>query len=857
MVFAAIRGNLRNRIMAAGLAGMSAVAPGTSVRAQAVAETAAAPVSAVVSLSVPAGSLEAALISLGRQTSLRLIYPSEITRGKRTGGVRGTLAPQDALGRVLAGTGLAYRFTNANTVTIVDPTTASGAALGRDGSLVLDTINVEGQGESAWGPVEGIIARNSASGTRTETPIVETPQTVNVVGGTQMQEQGVSTVGEALRYTPGVVTGTAGGQADRHDAYFVRGEGGFSAAAQYASTLDGLRWRFSDRTSVQVDPWMLERVEVVKGPSSVLFGAGRPGGEVNLVSKRPSFERRNHVFAGIGNYDSGGAGFDFAGPINDQFAYRLIGLGRVDGNGVDFQKGERLLIAPSLTWAPTDATSVTLSAIYQRDPKAADAGFVPAYGSVLSIPGYGKVPASFWQGDPDWNEYNRTETAVGLEVKHSFTENWKVTGKMRYGRLESTTRAMDYTGMGYYDPSWNWVADPFLMSRTVYLAEHDNKSFSGDFYTEGKFSTGAAENTVVFGIDHQRLSGGHKDGWDQSQYPIIDIFHPVRGITPNAFDTFRFFEQPFQQTGLYAQDQIAIGNWRFLGGLRYDSVKATASSAMPARNLYSTASASDSKMTGRIGAVYLFDNGFAPFVSYSTSFNPQPSFRSDGTLLKPYSGKMWEGGLRYQSQDGSLFWSVAAFSGTKDGVGAQTACTFPGATQIDRCFTEDTKAKSKGIELEARAQLASGLDLIAAATWQNVRWKEYMEQSVDYHVVGVPDYTASLWLNYRIPEGQIGHGFSLGGGIRYVGSTYATMDNKWGATEYEYAGQPSKVPSFTLFDASIGYDFATLGKQYEGLEARLNVANLFDKHYVAACNGYGTCSYGKRREISLKLNYTW
>lgn len=847
MALAAIRGTIRNRIVAAGLAGISLAALSIAAHGQAVPENTAAPVAAAVSLSVPAGSLEAGLISLGRQTSLRLIYPSEVTRGKRTGGVSGTLAPRDALGRVLAGTGLAYRFTNANTVTIVDPASAAGTALGRDGSLVLDTINVEGQAESAWGPVDGIIARNSASGTRTETPIIETPQTVNVVGGTQMQEQGVSTVGEALRYTPGIVTGTAGGQADRHDAYFVRGEGGFSAAAQYASTLDGLRWRFSDRTSVQIDPWMLERVEVVKGPSSVLFGAGRPGGEVNLVSKRPGFEKRNHVFASIGNYDSGGAGFDFTGPINDQFAYRLIGLGRVDGNGVDFQKGERLMLAPSLTWAPTDATSLTLSALYQRDPKAADAGFAPAYGSVLAIPGYGKVPASFWQGDPDWNEYSRTQTAVGLELNHSFSDSWKITGKMRYGRLESTTRAMDYESM----------VDPTTMRRTIYLAEHDNKSFSGDFYTEGKFTTGVAEHTVVVGVDHQKLTGGHKDGWDRFQYPVINIFDPVRGVTPNAFDTFRLFEQPFQQTGLYAQDQIAIGNWRFLGGLRYDSVKASTSTLVTLNGASSYAASSDSQMTGRIGAVYLFDNGFAPFVSYSTSFNPQPSLRDDGSLLKPYTGEMWEGGVRYQSQDGSLFWSVAAFSGTKDGVGAQTTCNFPNPGPLDRCFTEDTKARSKGIELEARAQLTNGLDLIAAATWQNVRWKEYLGQSVDYHVVGVPDYTASLWLNYRIPEGQIGYGFSIGGGVRYVGSTYATMNNLWGATEYAYAGQPSKVPSFTLVDASIGYDFAALGKQYEGLEARLNVANLFDKHYVAACNGYGTCSYGKRREISLKLNYSW
>ena len=798
---------------------------------------------------IPAGPLAGAIARYGDVSNLQVLYPAALVRGKSSPGVAGNLSREDALNRLLAGTGLAWRFTGATTVTIVDPAAAgAGAGAGiQDGSTQLETIEVEGNGETAWGPVNGIIAKNAASGTRTDTPIIETPQTVNVVGGKQMEQQGVSTVGEALRYTPGVVTGTAGGQADRHDSYFVRGEGGFSAAAQYASTLDGMRWRFSDRTSVQFDPWMLERVEVVKGPASALFGAGTPGGMVNLVSKRPSFEKKGRVFISGGSYDSAATGIDLTGPIGDAFAYRFLGLGKIEGNGVDYQKGERVLLAPSLTWAPTDETSLTLSALYQRDPRTVDAGFAPAYGSVLPIPGYGRLPASFWQGDPDWNEYSRTESAIGLEFKHSFNENWKMTAKARYGRLESTTKAMDYTAM----------VDPTHMMRTIYLAEHDNRSLTGDIFTEGRFDTGAAEHTLVVGIDHQRLTGGHKDGWDRTQYPVIDIFNPVRGVTPVPFDTFRVFEQPYRQTGVYAQDQVALGNWRFLGGLRYDKVDATSSTLVTLNGLSSKASSSDSAVTGRIGAVYLFDNGLAPFVSYSTSFNPQPSYKYDGSMLDPYTGQMLEAGLRYQSDDGELFWSATAFTGDKDGVGAQAACAFPTAGPLDRCYTDDTRAKSSGIELEARTQLTEGLDLIAAATFQKMRWTDYQGVSVDRHVVGVPDVTASLWLNYTVPEDKAGYGWSIGAGVRYVGETYATDSNVWDVTEYAYAGKPSKVPGFAVLDASIGYDFAALDKAYQGLEARVSAENLLDKHYVAACNGFGTCSFGKRRAVSFKLSYEW
>ena len=842
-----LAGAVKNRIGGWGMAlvASTAISLAAGVSAPAQAQQAAAG----ISYRIPSGSLAGAIARYGDRSNLQVLYPASLVRGKKSPGVSGTLDRDEALRRLLAGTGLSWRFTGANTVTIVDPAAAGsgGQAAVNDGSTQLAPIVVQGQGGNAWGPVNGIIAENAASGTRTDTPIIETPQTVNVVGGKQMEEQGVTTVGEALRYTPGVVTGTAGGQADRHDSYFVRGEGGFSAAAQYASTLDGMRWRFSDRTSVQFDPWMLERVEVVKGPASALFGAGTPGGIVNLVSKRPSFEKKSRVFVSGGSYDSAATGFDFTGPINDEFAYRLVGLGRMEGNGVDFQKGERIMLAPSVTWAPTDETSLTLNALYQRDPQAADAGFIPAYGSVLPIPGYGRVPASFWQGDPDWDEYSRTETAIGMEFKHSFSENWKMTARLRHGWLDSTTKAMDYTAM----------VDPTTMMRTIYLAEHDNRMLNGDIFAEGDFETGAVEHKLVVGLDHQRLSGGHKDGWDRLQYPTIDIFNPVRGVTPNAFDTFRVFEQPYRQTGVYAQDQVAIGNWRFLGGVRYDTVDASSSTRVTLNGASTSASASDSEVTGRIGAVYLFDNGIAPFASYSTSFNPQPSYRYDGGMLKPYTGGMFETGVRYLSESGDIFLSATAFAGDKDGVGAQAACAFATAGPLDRCFTDDTKAESKGIELEARAQLADGLDLIAAGTWQQVRWKQYQGVDVDRHVVGVPDITASLWLNYTFSEDSAARGFSVGGGVRHVGKSFATDDNVWGASEYDYAGQPSKVPAFTVFDASVGYDFSVLDPKYKGLEARVSAENLFDKHYVAACNGYGTCSYGKRRAFAFKLSYTW
>lgn len=506
----------------------------------------------VVAFSIPAQSLAGAVSALGRATGWQVAYPPELARVE-VRAVAGRLPPESALREMLAGTTVVLRRTGPNSATLGLAGTSSGAAVG----VLLAPVTLAG--ETASGPA-GFVPRRSASATRTDTPLIETPQTVNVIGREQMAQQGATTVSQALRYTPGVVTGTAGGQADRFDSYFVRGSGGFSADASYANTLDGLRWRFPDRTAVQFDPWMLERVEVVKGPASTLFGAGSPGGTVNLVSKLPLFEPRREAYLGVGSHGRAEAGLDLSGPINDDFAYRFFALGRAGDTGIDYQKDERILVAPSITWAPTDDTRLTVQAMYQHDPQAPDGQFVPPYGSVLSIPGYGTVSPTFWQGDPNWQEYSRTQKSIGYQFEHRFNEVWSVHSRFRYGELDSTTKALDFS----------WMSDAVTMNRLIYLAEHKSYSTAFDTYVQADFDTGPVDHKVVAGIDYQKLSGGFRDGWTRTEFPAINIFDPVYGIDITAADTFRAFRQPFEQTGFYLQDQMGYGPWRLLAGLRHD-----------------------------------------------------------------------------------------------------------------------------------------------------------------------------------------------------------------------------------------------------------------------------------------------
>lgn len=799
--------------------------------------------------------LAAAVAEFGRATRWQVAYPASLA-GVRTSPVVGTMAPAEALARMLAGTGIEVRRTGEASAALVQPTPETGA----EGGLVLPTLMVTA--ESATGPVDGLIATESASGTKTATPIIETPQTVNVVGRDQMQQQGATSVSQALRYTPGVVTGTNGAQAGRFDSYFIRGFGGFSADASYASTIDGLRWRFPDRTAVQVDTWMVERVEVVKGPSSTLFGAGSPGGMVNLVTKRPEFEPAGQAYLRFGSPRSAEAGIDVTGPINDTLAYRVVSLARAGDTTVDFQRDERILLAPSLTWTPTDATTVTLQAIYQRDPQAADGQFVPPLGSVLPVPGYGKVSSDFWQGDPNWQQFSRTQTAIGAIIDHDINDSLSFHAAARYGEIDSTSKSLDF----------GWMSDDVTMNRLVYLADHKAYSTAADAYLQGRVRTGAADHTLIGGIDYQNLSGGFEDGWDLASYPTLNIFDPVYGLDIAPASTFRLFSQPFRQTGLYAQDQVALGNWRFLGGVRHDDISTGSRITNQLNGSVTSSSSSDSELTWRLGAVYMLDNGFAPFLSYSTSFEPELGLTATGDVLTPSSGRMLEAGVRYLSEDGKLWMSATVFSGTRDdipvvdSVNTATCAEIVGPTAT--CYTQDNSSEAQGLELEATAELNRGLSLIAGLTLQKVRLTKSSDPainpdivngdtSVDKRLVGVPATTASLWLAYDAEAVPALRGWTFGGGVRYVGSTYGTASNTWGATEGAYDGKASKVPAFTLFDAGVSYDFGALDTRWEGMSVDLRAQNLFDKDYVAACNGYGTCSFGEGRTVQLTLNYTW
>lgn len=887
---------------------------------------------------IPAGPLSAALPAFGSQSGLQITYLPSVAKGKNSPGVSGTVTRGDALSRILQGSGLTWQFTNATTVAISAPAAAPASGVPTDGSLVLDTISV--QGENARGGFEGYVPTRSATAAKTDTPFIESPQTVAVVGRDQMEDQGITTVSESLRYSSGVLTETAGGQSRRFDSFFIRGVGGFGSAAQYASWVDGMRWAFPLRTAVQIDPYLLERVEVMKGPSSALYGQGSAGGFVNMISKTPSLDAKNEVFTTIGSHNRVEAGFDLSGALdeNNEWLYRIVGLGRMADAQIDFQRDERVAIAPSLTWQPTDDTTLTIQAMYHHDPQAPDTAWIAPMGSLDDIPGYGKLPRNFYQGDPNWMEFKRTQASLGYQFDHRFNDTFKFHSNARFGYMENSQKTIS-DNHSRWPFSGEQYSAPNEIPRQWSIGEMDGWSFAIDNNVTAEFDTGPVSHKLLGGVDHMQFSGstfsagasgncqvGYRCEFDQPQrswswyggsrdWWYWDAFNPKYGLDVGDMATFAdmirngtawadsdkqsTWKHGLKQTGIYFQDQMEWDRWRLALTGRYDW-SAHTDERYVFTNGYSLDSRTvkDQAFTGRAMLAYAFDNGWLPFASYATSFDPvalipatlntkgYKTFPQGPVPFEPERGSGYELGLRYQSPDTGLYLSATYFNGKKEkfavptfGSSCVTSYTHP------TCYTQETEAKAQGVELEARGEVLPGLSILANYTYTDAKLTRLSPSDEDIlsimkdpsmvppgfdplpagfrpSPVGMPKHMASLYANYTFNSGSL-DGLSIGGGVRYVGEAPAHLFNVWIGSGFDTNSDPAimlkraYVPSRTLFDLSLSYDFGKKFANLDGLSLNVAATNVFDKKYVAACNGYGSCTYGDGRDIRATLRYRW
>jgi iron complex outermembrane recepter protein len=773
--------------------------------------------------------LDRALTTFSAQAHIQVLVAGELTGGLRSPGVSGTYTPEEALQRLLADTGLTYRFTSPNTVTLerataqreegqpVAPVTGGASRPPAGAVLPAEPITVQEQraGETAWGPVKGYVATRSATGTKTDTPLIETPQSISVVTRDQMEAQAAQTVQSALRYSSGVSLYEKND--NRFDINFARG-------FDLEEFLDGMRLLSGSFAIPRIDPYFLERIEVFKGPSSVLYGQAPPGGLVNLVSKRPTSEPFREVLLQTGSYNRVQGAFDFSGPIDKdgQFLYRVTGLGRDSETQIDYVEDQRLAIMPALTWRPTPDTTFTLLTSYQNDPVGGFINSWPAQGTVLSNPN-GKIPMSLYGGAPNFDKHEREHYYVGYLFEHRFSEVWTVRQNFRYMHIND-----DY----FQVLTGDFQEDLRTLERSVFTNVEDFDAITLDNQVQSKFATGPLQHTFVFGIDYQRSMQDFKFGIGDA--PPLDILRPDYSqpipTPPLLFDD----ERTRNQIGLYAQDQLKLGPWALLLGGRHD----WADREIHDRFTDITTKESDNEFTWRAGLLYLFDIGLAPYFSYATSFEPTIGTDFEGNPFEPTTGRQYEVGIKYQPKGINALITLSLFQLTQQNV----LTTDP---EHEFFNVQTGEVRSRGVELEGKASLTAGLNLTAAYTYLDAEVTESNDVDLGKRPVQVPKHLASLWGDYTIQGGALA-GLGFGAGVRYFGSTYGDAENTF------------KVPDYTLADAAAHYDLSGLGVDaLKGIRLAVNASNLFDKEYVAFCANIGACHYGLRRTVLGTFSYRW
>ncbi|SDV10892.1 TonB-dependent siderophore receptor [Pseudomonas mucidolens] len=774
--------------------------------------------SSVRAYNLPAAPLASTLNQIASQAGLALTLDPALAAGKTSTPVQGQFDAPGALREALRGTGLQLEQSSAGTFSL--------AAIPQ-GVVALPETSIIGQSnyESAWGPVEGYVATRTAAGSKTDTALVEAPRSISVATRQQMQDRNVQNLDDAVRYMPGIVSASYGSDT-RYDWMRVRG-------FEPTQFLDGLPLPRGVYANPKAETWNLDRIALLRGPASSVYGQTPPGGLLDMVSRRPSAESSHAIQVQYGSDNYRQINFASTGKIDDEgeFLYGVSGVVRDAGTQVDHIDNKRYNIAPSLTWNINTDTKLTLLSQFTRDDTGATSQFLPIQGTKIKSP-LGDVSHHKNLGDPDYEFYDRTYYALGYAFEHRFNDTWQFRQNLRYTKSELSFQQLTVGAYGYSpaDAQGN-------ISRSSTNVDENIGQFAVDNNFQADFATGDITHTLLLGLDHQRTDTSYLSIFGTA--PGTNIYNPIYGQPierPARSGAFYDYNQKTVQTGLYVQDQMALDNWRLTLGGREDWVH----QGTTYFNKNDATNTDRSKnFSGNAALSYVFDSGIVPYISYAESFQPASNASVSPTeSYKPTEGKQWELGIKYQPPGSNTLLSAAIYDLTQKNV-LVTSFEPGGVSTTD----QTGEVKVKGLELEAVSDVTENLKVIAAYTLakSEVQKGEHKGNRLQL----MPNQQASLWTDYTWHNGVL-DGFGIGAGARYTGNTYGDQANTW----------LGKADAYTVFDAAVHYDLGRLDNSLKGASAKLNATNLFDKDYISTCDG-SYCYYGDQRSVVASATYQW
>ncbi|OEE37484.1 ligand-gated channel protein [Vibrio genomosp. F10 str. ZF-129] len=682
-------------------------------------------------------------------------------------------------------------------------------------ALAEETITAAGSNVETV-TIMGKAYRNTATKSALEPE--ETPQGITIIDEEHLEQRGVQSLNQALRYAPGVVTENRGGSVAMFDSYSIRG-----FKTNNVNYYDGLSLQQLNGWNLQpqIDPIAMQQVEIFKGPTSVLYGAMPPGGMVNMIAKAPQTEQSTKVGVATGSRNLQEASIDTAGQFGDSdFSYRLIALARKQDSQVDNAEEERYLIAPSVDWQVSDKTQINFNLYYQNDPSMGINSAMPLEVLKASDP-------SVSMGDKNWSKFEREVLMMGYKINHDFNDNWAFLQNARY------TDASLYQENTYH---FSYDANtPNQLSRALYSTDESFKGFVIDNQLSGIVDVGSVEHNLLLGLDYQDLDGNVNYSSYSANGSGFNRFDP---LNPNnelldrrdVTKTGEYLDDTTSsQLGFYLQDQVRLDALVLIAGARFDHYKSESD--------YYAHESDHKQVTYRLGGLYQFDNGLSPFASYATSFEPAPGVDKSGNEFDPENAQQAEMGVKYLSDDMSKEATVSLFHIVKQDM----LMTDP--TNVYGPKIQVGEVVSKGAELSGRWFATENFDIAAAYTYVDMEITEDSSNGLEGTTpIYVPEHTANVWASYNVFTGMLA-GSRLSAGARYVGEMQMDASNTQG-----------KVPSYTLVDLSVGYDLGAASETLSGATANLAVNNIFNEEYYA-CYDQSNCWFGAEQSIELSVNY--
>ena len=763
-----------------------------SVQASNLAQSSGSRIAPTISFDIPAQPLRTALLAFGRQAGLQVTVESVATAGKQARAVVGSFTAEEALQRLLAGTDLTWRYVDADTV-------ALERAVGREdgGPVRLNSITVEGKAESAYGPVDGYKASRSATATKTDTPIIDTPAAIQVIPRQVIEDQGARRLADVVRNTSSVQASSANG--GRSDLFLIRG----FAANRIAR--DGFLSASSFGDAAQLGLANVERVEVLKGPPSVLYGPADPGGLVNIVTKKPQPEPRYSLTGRAGSFDFYKSDVDFNQPLTEDgklLARLNASYENADSFRDHFINSERIQVAPSLRWVPMSRTTVDFDLEYYERDHQTDYGVIAVDGKAPAL------PRERFLGE----ERDRTESdeiRLQASVDHEFNDDWS---------LRTLARFSDTSARSKQSFPFGLAADGRTFNRRFFDFDQDFQNYALQANLTGNFETGPLEHQLLFGAD------GNFTRFESIAYSAdldpIDILDPVYGAGLGTRSAPGTQDRRVDFYGLYLQDLISFGDhWKLLLGGRYDTAKTQFD-----RNGASITDKWDQAFSPRAGLVFQPIDDLSLYASYTTSFLPPLSGASfDGEAFEPEEGEQFEVGVKRDWFDGRLSTTLAAFQLTRSNVSTIDPQNPGFSIQVG-------EQRSRGVELDIAGELASGWSMIGSLAYLDTEVTKDNALPVGNRLINAPEWSGSLWTAYAFQDKPL-RGLEIGGGVFVVGDRKADFDNRVDVDGYV------RVDLFARYEIN------------DTISLALNVDNLFDENYIEGVDDPNFMDPGAPRSV--------